>query len=157
MNDKSVFPSFSYADHTVLPFTLNRLAAVMDASALTYALDEGESIQLIWDGIPIRFTLSEDGYWWRTVSRWTPPEWVQVLTVPDQLQLLIQTTNEWNRNYLDPPSYPVESDVGWAVELYQSVFVGAGITHQQIALHFSRTISNQAQAHETLPTLLPPG
>ena len=151
------FDATSDSDNVVSQFTLGRLAQTMDRHNYEYSYNSEEGwIRAAWGEARITFSLSDDGFWWRSVSHWRCPDWLQDSSADTQWALLKQAANEWNRNYLEPPAYPVQTGAEWTLELYQSVFIGAGLSDQQASLQLRRTIANQVQAHKTVPSLLPP-
>lgn len=76
--------------------------------------------------------------------------------IDEQLHLLIDATNAWNRDHFQPTAYVDRVEDAWVIRLDNAFFVGAGITTAQFASALARAATFSKQAAEKIPGLIPP-
>lgn len=139
------------------PFTLARVAESLRAEGYSCTYDEDANhVTGIWNEIPFRFAASDATIWYRTSTTWDCPDRLLDMGESQLGNILQEISNEWNRLHLQPTAYPFRLDEKPTIMLDCTVFVGEGTTDKQIAYCTNRALDVHLQAHETLPSLIPP-
>lgn len=115
-----------------------------------------DGVEGVWNNVKISFNLGDGNVWLAMVSHWDPPTEVNSLTSNEQVLLLQEAANDWNRQYLQPVASPHRGNGKVSIRLDYVVYISAGISKRQLRKHVMRGIGVILQAHETLPKLFPP-
>lgn len=141
----------------VKPFSLERVAQSLRDEGYSCSYDEeAENVTGIWNEISFRFATSEALIWFRTSTTWEPPERILELDESTVSAILQEISNEWNRQHLQPTAYPFPIDGQPTIMLDYTAFVADGLSDTQIAYNANRALDVHLQAHNTLPSLIPP-
>ncbi|MDO5048945.1 MAG: YbjN domain-containing protein [Actinomycetaceae bacterium] len=125
-----------------------------------------EDVTVLIHELPLTISLSEGGLWLliRTAielpEQETPfpqrDEELNPKQLDDQLHLLIDATNAWNREHFQPTAYVDRAEDNWVLRLDCAYFAGAGLSTDQFAIALARSVAYCEQASEQIPALIPP-